>query len=192
MFCVNACSNAYQDDKRATCNTLLRVKTPYPKRENCEELFSKIVGCVCFPFKCLEGCGMMLCGAFLWPIPCTVCRISTEHVGTHVSVKGCCFDTRMTNHPCYFKDTYIRPTPTGWNQTESDGCDAFCNLCEVHYEGSIEQVSAGSSVTGFGCIWAGCHKVLHTVFNMACCPFQCCCVTANACCDCCCPTPPTR
>lgn len=175
MFCLDPCSNAYHDDVRATCNSLLRIKTPYPQRSVNEEMASRIVGCVCSPLKCLEGLGMIACGALLWPIPCTVCRISTEHAGTSVSLNKCCLDFRCINVPCYYQDRFSKPTPDGFIQEEAQGYDCSCAGCDPHYQGDLPQIFASSTTTGFCCMAAGVGKIVTTVCQMACCPFQCCC-----------------
>lgn len=166
---IKACCGAYEDDKREALNSLIRVKTPFPKRSDCDELAVKTASCVCIPLKCLESVGMMVCGAILWPIPCTVCKIETIHEGTQVSVKKIYLDCRSPNIPCHFDDIYYSKDSI----TRYEGTSIPCSCCSQRFEGKQEEVYATSSVTGYGCISSGVGKVVSTLLSSVCIPISC-------------------
>ena len=171
---LKAATDAYKDNKRETLNSLLRVTTPFPKREAHEEIAVKTASCACFPFKCLEGLGMITCGLLLWPIPCTVCKIETEHNGTDVSVTTIYPGTRRPNIPCHYDDEYR----TTSKQSIVSGRSIPCS-CGQRPEGEIDYIKANSSLTGYDCLSSGVGKIVSTVFSMLCCPFS---TVSLACC----------
>lgn len=169
-MCIKAVTGAYEDNKRETLNSLLRVITPFPKRDNCEEVSVKAASCACVPLKLLEGAGMIACGAILCPIPCTICKIETEHEGTEVSVKKIYPELRKPNTPCHYHDEYCQLGRIIY----SEGTDISCS-CGQRPEEKQNYIYAKSSLTGYECLSSGVGKIVNTVFSMICCPISSCC-----------------
>lgn len=167
--CTKAISGAYDNDKRETLNSLLRVKTPFPKRNSCEEISVKTAECAYFPLKCLEAAGMIACGALLCPMPCTVCKIETEHVGTEVSVKKIYPSCTTPNIPCRYQDKYL----TNEGATITEGWSIGCTIGN-RPEGDREYINATSSLTGYDCISSGIGKIVNTIVSMVFCPISSC------------------
>lgn len=167
-LCTKALTGAYNDDKRETLNSLLRVKTPSPKNDKYQEISIRTASCVCFPLKCLEGIGMITFGAILWLVPCTICKIETVHEGTDVSVKKMYPGLRKPHIPCHYKDTYHvagkKITDTGW---------AISYLPPQRLEGEKDYTRVSSSLTGYECLSSGVSKIVSTLISMVCCPIKC-------------------
>lgn len=184
--CVSCCCttmyDAYEDGRRETYNSLLRIKTPFPKRTDDKELDVRIASCVCQPLRMIEGVGMIACGALLWPIPCTVCTIKTEHFGT--SVEGsCCLGFRRPNIPCHFKDEInmsVRKENseiTEARTVQGNQMPCSCGFMHPQEQENPDQranIFVKSSVTGYSCISSGIGKIINSIILMACCPIACC------------------
>ena len=164
-MCTKAITGACVDDQRETLNSLLRVKTPFHERDLCEEVSVRTASCACFPLKCLEAVGMIACGAILWPIPCTICKIETEHRGADVSVKKIYPGFRTPNFPCHYSDEYS----SNGQVTITKGTSVPCSCCQIP-EGEQNNIYATSSLTGYNCLSSGVVKIVNTLFSMACCP----------------------
>ena len=174
-MCTKAIIGACGDDIRETSNSLLRIKTSFPERDICEEISVKTASCACFPLKCLEGVGMIACGAILWPIPCTICKIETEHRGADVSVKKIYPGFRTPNFPCHYSDEY---SSNGHVMT-TEGTSVSC-YCRQRPEGEQNNIYATSSLTGYDCLSSGVGKIVNTLVSMVCCPISC---ISLACCS---------
>lgn len=182
-MCTQACLGAYEDNKRYTCNSLLRVKTPFPKRENREEIAVRVASCACAPFQCLEGLGMIACGAVLWPIPCTVCKIETHHSGTDVSLNKCCLSFRHPNYPVHYSDQYQSVKPASIEgkymikDTVTKGEKFSVNINQRPTTEIDGDFHAKSTLTGFQCLTSGIERIIGTFYSVLCCPVNCVCLT---------------
>jgi hypothetical protein len=166
-MCIQGVTGAYEDNKRETLNSLLRVQTPFPERSKCEEIVVKTVSCACFPLKCLEGLGMITCGAILWPIPCTICQIETEHQETDVSIKKIYPSFRKPNIPCHYEDS----SHSGNQVISNEGYSISCSFGK-RPKGEQPLVNAESSLTGYNCLSSGVGKIVNTVLSTICCPIS--------------------
>jgi hypothetical protein len=119
---------------------------------------------------------LITCGALLWAIPCTVCKIETCHHGTDVSIKKIYPDFRKPNIPCHFDDKYeIEGRSTVAKKT---GALLTCHLGCGNEKFEEKNLTATSSLTGYNCLSSGVGKILNAICSAMCCPinsiFACC------------------
>ena len=169
---VNAFQEVYKDDKRETLNSLLRYKTPSPKRSTGESIAVKVASVVCSPFKVLKGVGMIAAGAVLWAIPCTVIKIKTKHYESELAVTSVSFMGKPPTCPFWYSDAYDLVYMNGNSKitksSSMQSCGISCSIGQPS-EGKQGYITGESVVTGYHLLTGGIGKIIRTALSLVYC-----------------------
>lgn len=186
--CADGCSKALADDYSHTFNSLLRNKTPIPRRMEEETAAVNIMSAVISPFKMLEGLLLISSGALLSVIPCTVCQIKTKHTGNDVYLKSlwptfkyptvleCERCQPIELLPCSFRDEVIILPKNSQSKEmqviETIGYSHGCIIGDISGDPIPEnkEYYIKSTLTGYQCASSGVGKIIDAYKRVFCCP----------------------
>lgn len=166
---INTFREALGDDKRLTCNSLLRVKASKLQRSKKKEIAVRVAGVVMTPLKILEGAGLIVAGAVLAPIPCTILKVETHHFDDNVKVENVRIGFRKPNLPIYYRDVKYKKGSC----ITSRGLRISLMCGENYARKNPDEVYTVSSVTGYNLLTTGVGKVVTSAFSVLLLPVRC-------------------